>query len=105
VQRSIEAFLSGDFYAALSAYDTGVEYDVSIRPEGDVYRGHAGVVEANRTWIGTFEDWTVAVEEIVDAGDQVLLVDRQAGRGKGSGAPLDEQTFGSTRCAKARSSG
>jgi uncharacterized protein len=93
VHRHIEAFLSGDNNAALAAYDPGVEWDVSIRPEGRVYRGHAGVVEAMRTWIGTWEDWTMEVEEIIDAGDRVLLVDRQMGRGKGSGAPLDQQTF------------
>lgn len=93
VRRHLEAFFSGDFRAALDAYDPEVEYDVSIRPEGRVYRGRAGVVEANRTWGGTWEDWRIDIEEIVDAGEHVMVVDRQSGRGKGSGVEFDEQTF------------
>ena len=93
VRQVFEAYSTGDNEAALAAFDPDVEFDVSIRPEGHVYRGHAGIAEAMRTWIGTWEDWTMEVEEIIDAGDRVLLVDRQIGRGKGSGVPLDQQTF------------
>ena len=94
VRRMLEAYVSGDFETALAAYDPEVEFDVSIRPEGGVYRGHDGVVEAVRSWTGTWDDYRVEVEEIIDAGgDRVLLVDRQTGRGKGSAAPLDQQTF------------
>jgi ketosteroid isomerase-like protein len=93
VRRHLEAFFSGDYEAALAAYDPAVEYDVSIRPEGRVYRGHDGVVEAHRTWGGTWENWKIEIEEIVDAGEHVLVVDRQSGRGKGSGVEFDQQTF------------
>ena len=94
VRRMVEAYVSGDFETALAAYDPEVEFDVSIRPEGEVYRGPEGVAEAMRTWTGKWDDFRVEVEEIIDAGgDRVLLVDRQTGRGKGSGAPLDQQTF------------
>jgi uncharacterized protein len=93
VRHHIEAYLRGDYEAALAVFDRDVEYDVSMRPEGRVYHGRAGIVEAHRTWGGTWEDWTVEVEEIIDAGDKVLLCDRQTGRGKGSGAPLDQRTF------------
>jgi ketosteroid isomerase-like protein len=93
VRRHIEAYLAGDNEAALAAYDPEVEFDVSIRPEGHVYRGPDGIVEAVRTWTGTWEDYKIEVEEIIDAGENVLVVDRQTGRGKGSGVPLDQQTF------------
>jgi ketosteroid isomerase-like protein len=93
VRRQVEAYVSGDFETALAAFDREVEFDVSIRPEGQVYRGPDGVVEAMRSWSGTWDDFRLEVEEIIDAGDRVVLVDRQSGRGKGSGAPLDQQTF------------
>jgi ketosteroid isomerase-like protein len=93
VRRMYEAYLAGDYEASLAAYEAEVEFDVSMRPEGRIYRGRDGVIEAVRTWTGTWEDYTAEIEEVIDAGDKVLLVDRQLGRGKSSGAPLDQQTF------------
>jgi uncharacterized protein len=93
VRRMYQAFLRGNYEESLAAFHPEVEWDVSIRPEGRVYRGHAGVVEAIRTWNGTWEDFTAEIEEIIGAGEHVVLIDRQTGRGKGSGAPLDQRTF------------
>jgi ketosteroid isomerase-like protein len=93
VRRHLEAYLRGDNELALSAYHPEVEFDASIRPDGQVFRGRDGVAEAMRTWTGAFEDWKMEVQEIVDAGDRVLLVDRQTGRGKGSGVEVDERTY------------
>ena len=104
VRRQLDAYLRGDTETALAAYDPKVEFDVSIRPEGRIYQGVEGLVEAIRTWSGTWEDYRVEIQEIIDAGDNVVVVDHQMGRGKGSGAPLDQQTFGSTRFARGRSS-
>ena len=80
VRRHMEAYLSGDNKTALAAYDPQVEFDASLRPEGHVYRGREGVAEAMRVWSGTWEDWNVEVEEIIDAGDHVLLIARESGR-------------------------
>lgn len=46
----------------------------------------AFTVEAVRTWSGTWEDYSSEVEQIIDAGERVVVVDRQSGRGKGSAA-------------------
>jgi ketosteroid isomerase-like protein len=32
------------------------------------------------------------VDEVLDAGENVVVVDRQSGRGRGSGIPLAQQT-------------
>jgi ketosteroid isomerase-like protein len=93
VRRHMDAYLSGDNEAALAAYDPEVQFDASLRPEGRIYHGRNGVAEAMRVWSGTWEDWKVEVEEIIDAGDQVLLVSRESGRGKGSGIEIDQQVF------------
>ena len=89
----MEAYLSGDNETALAAYDPQVEFDASLRPEGHVYRGREGVAEAMRVWSGTWEDWNVEMEEIIDAGDHVLLIARESGRGKGSGIEIDQRIF------------
>jgi ketosteroid isomerase-like protein len=89
----LDAYVRGDNDTALAYFHPETEFDVTIRPEGKVYRGRAGVAEAMRTWTGTFEDFHYEVEEIIDAGDSVLVVERQRGRGKGSGVLLDQQMY------------
>ena len=93
VGHHLEAFLSGDNETALSYYDPEVEFDATARPEGQVYRGHEGVAEAMRVWVGAWEDWKFEVQEIIDAGDRVLLIARESGRGKGSGIEIDQPNF------------
>ncbi len=93
VRQVYAAYSLGDNEAALACFDPEVEFDVSIRPESGVYRGHAGVVEAMRTWTGTWENFRADVEQIIDAGERVLVEERQTGRGKGSGVPLDQRFF------------
>ena len=93
VGRVFDAYLSGDFETAFALIDPEVEFDVSIRPEGKVYRGHEGVAEALRTWTGTWEAFRMEVEELIDAGEHVISVERQSGRGRGSGLPLSQTYF------------
>jgi ketosteroid isomerase-like protein len=93
VRRHMEAFGSGDYAAALGAYHPEVVCDATVRPEGRIYRGRDGVAEAIRVWGGTWEDWTWEIEELIDAGDRVLMVVRESGRGKGSRVDVVQQTF------------
>jgi ketosteroid isomerase-like protein len=54
-----------------------------------------GVDETNRwlaRWIGTFNDWSVDVEEVIDGGDQVVAIVRQRGTA-GHGGPEVEMRF------------
>ena len=85
VRRCMEAYQAGDITASVVDVDPGVEFDMTFRPEGRIFRGHDGIAEAMRTWTGTFEDWSFEVEDVIDAGDQVLVIVRESGRGKGSG--------------------
>ena len=94
VRAHLEAYLRGDNDAALAAYDPEVVFDVSLRPEGRPYYGRDGVAEALRVWTGTWEDWRLAVEQVIDAGDKVLAVVRESGRGKGSGVEINQRVFG-----------
>jgi uncharacterized protein len=93
VRRHLETFMSGDREAALAAYHPDVEFDATVRPEGAVYRGRDGVDEAMRVWIGTWDDWKVEFQQFLDAGDRVLVVSRESGRGKGSGIEIDQAVY------------
>ena len=85
--------MSGDLEAALAVFDPDVVFDVSIRPEGEVYHGPQGVADAMRTWTGTWEGFRMEVEELIEAGEHVVSVEHQSGRGRGSGLPLSETYF------------
>jgi uncharacterized protein len=93
VRRHMLAYASGDYEAALAAYHPDVVCDATVRPEGRVYRGRDGVAEAIRVWGGTWDDWKWEIEELIDAGDRVLMVVHESGRGKGSGVKVVQQTF------------
>jgi ketosteroid isomerase-like protein len=58
--------------------------------EGGCYRGREGVerfvADTNENW----EELQIVPEEFRDLGDRVLTLARLTGRGKGSGAPVDQ---------------
>ena len=59
-------------------------------PDSDTYRGHDGVAELYSEWIGSFEDFRVDVEEVLDGGDDVVVVmTRLRGRFRGSSEEVD----------------
>ena len=95
VRRSLDAFQRGDFDAAMEALDPRIEYDLTHFPDGKVYLGHDGVREAFRIWLGTWEDYRQEVAEVIDLGeDEVVVVLREFGRGKGSGIEVERPTAG-----------
>ncbi len=71
--------------------------DVVFRiPPIDIGAG-AGRIELERGlegWRQTWEDFSVVPGEVIDAGDRVLVVMRQQGRGRESGAEVDLTSAG-----------
>ena len=59
-------------------------------PGPQSYRGRDGFVEFMHTWTEDFEDWSIELERLFDAGDdRVVALFRQTATGKGSGAPVE----------------
>jgi ketosteroid isomerase-like protein len=58
-------------------------------PERQTYEGIAGATEFLTDWLGAWEDWELEVEEMVDAGDRVVVVARQRGTSKATGLPVE----------------
>src|SRR5215207_5358024 len=53
-----------------------------------VWRGREGLVEFVRTWTAEFDDWSIRLERLIDAGkDRVVVLTVQTATGKGSGVP------------------
>jgi hypothetical protein len=79
-----DAFLGGDGGRALAAFHPDVVWDGRNLPDGRVAHGVGEVIDHVSRWAGMWEEWTVDVERIIDAGgDQVLLIMRERGRGRG----------------------
>ena len=96
IVRSVyEAAESGDRTAVFALYDPAVEWDASRAPMprliggGRVFRGHDGLKtffrERNAVW-GEIED---VLEELIDAGEHVVSVDSERGRGRSSGVEVE----------------
>jgi ketosteroid isomerase-like protein len=60
--------------------------------EGRVFRGRQGIRDYFATLGEAFDDMRVEIEEITDAGgDRLVVVVRVTGRGKGSGATVQQR--------------
>ena len=54
--------------------------------------GRDAVIEASRHYWGTWDDYRLDAEELIDAGSSVVVVVRERGRGKGSGIPFERRS-------------
>jgi ketosteroid isomerase-like protein len=58
-------------------------------PEHKTYEGIEGLREFVADWAGAWEDWQLEVEDLIDAGDEVVAIMQQSGRSKTTGLPID----------------
>ena len=89
VRRAYEAYSKGDFVAARSAYSEDTVWDVSrLRPDEGV---HGGLDEAAKhliSWRAAWSEHSFSLERAIDAGDRVVAVIQESGRGASSGAQV-----------------
>jgi ketosteroid isomerase-like protein len=93
VSRTLEAFAGDGTTASFAGLITD---DVELRPAFEVaggtsFIGEADVARFMRQWTEDFDDWSLRVDELLDAGEAVAARLRQSARGKASGAPVELQ--------------
>jgi ketosteroid isomerase-like protein len=97
IRRGYEAFNRGDLAAAAEGFDPNIEWRIPFElpdsPPDETYHGREGVVRFWETWRAAFDDFRVEIEEIIDAGDQVIVFAGVRGRGVGSGADVKTPNF------------
>jgi ketosteroid isomerase-like protein len=80
--------------ALFALLDDDVEWDyVGAFPESATYHGPDEVRRFFAQWSGAFEGFGFAAEEFVDGGDHVVVLLRQWGRGKATGAAVENRTW------------
>ena len=60
----------------------------------ETYQGYEGVERFFADWLQTWDDFEIEHRELIDAGDSVVAVFHQRGRGKGSGLRIARDFFG-----------
>lgn len=94
VRRSVGAFNSGDWDGSLEYMDEGIEWLAPfVVPDQDTYVGRDGVRAFWTAWTDNFESFRLEVEELIDAGDDVVVVARISGQGIASGAGVRSNPF------------
>jgi len=63
------------------------------RADGRIYHGHEGVRESWERWLEQWDQWGFETERFVGAGDNVLVVAREHGRGAASGATVSSRNY------------
>ena len=87
VRSGYEAFNRGDFEGVAAEFASDFEYVASgaIPGTGGVYRGPQGYRRFQAVFWDEFADARAEVNELIEAGDQVLASATFRGRGKQSG--------------------
>jgi ketosteroid isomerase-like protein len=93
IRGMLDAFERGDFEASLGFLDENIEWhDPPDVPGAAVHRGPKEVRGFFARWLGAWESYSAGTEELIDAGDQVVAVHHERGRGKESGVEVDHRS-------------
>jgi ketosteroid isomerase-like protein len=100
VRSLAEAFQRRDHESVFDLYDPEIEWDASrltqfIPDLAGIYRGHEGVRTYWRRWLAAWKDLQFEVQNVRDAGDEVvLLVRNQRQWGRHSGIETEVPPYG-----------
>jgi ketosteroid isomerase-like protein len=100
VRRVFQAVSRRDSEAVLALYDPDVEWDATRSPLGlvtgiSVFHGHHGLRRAFREWYEGWDRVVDEVEEVIDAGEQVIAVVTLRARGRSSGVDVEWEHYAS----------
>lgn len=93
VRALFEAIGRRDTASVLEFYDREVAWDASRAGPGEAflagtYHGHDGLRRYFRDWYGAWEDLEYHLDELIDAGEQVISAVSNSARGRASGAEV-----------------
>jgi ketosteroid isomerase-like protein len=94
VRRIYDAVTRRDDVAPYEVYAENIVWDLSNARRAllltkPVYQGHEGVRQFWREGLSVFGEVDFEVEDLMDAGDQVLAVIREREVGRASGVPVE----------------
>jgi ketosteroid isomerase-like protein len=90
VRRSIEAYVRGDYVGATAFLAPGVVWDNGQELPA---HGPAAVRDMWKRWNSDWETLEMVAEELIDAGDKVLVAMSYRGQGRLSGVAVEGWVF------------
>jgi ketosteroid isomerase-like protein len=94
ILRGYEALNRGDVDGAVQGISPDCEVTLPhILLEADVHQGREGLRSFWQGWHDTFEEFRMEIEEVIDAGDRVVVMAAACGTGRDSGAEVRTPTF------------
>lgn len=98
VRSILEMFANRDHEAVFAFYDPDIEWNAGPGHAEDlrgVYRGHDGVRTYWRRWLEAWKDLDFELEDVLDAGDEVVaLIRNQRQWGRHSGIVTEIAPYG-----------
>ena len=100
VRTLLEGFAHRQHERAFDLYDPEIEWDASrmvraLPDDAGVYHGHEGVRVYWRNWLSAWSDIDFELQDVVDAGDEVVaLIRNQRQWGRHSGIVTEVQPYG-----------
>jgi len=93
VRRLNEVYNQRSFAENPDLVDPEIVWDMSRMqiPDSAAYTGPVGFREFVDTWTESFVSEQIDAEDIIDGGDQVLVMVHHSGRGKISGIEVDQR--------------
>ena len=92
VRAAFDAYLRGDDEGLVGFAHPDVEIQPSSdSTEGTPQRGHDALLRFFHEWESAWENYSIEPREFHDAGDKVVIVLYERGRGPGSGIVVDDQ--------------
>ncbi|MBA3300960.1 MAG: nuclear transport factor 2 family protein [Thermoleophilaceae bacterium] len=94
VRAVYEAFTAGDHVTPFEHYHPSIEWKaMDSRWDEGLYHGHAGVKEFWRRWLGSWDEYSIEVTELLGVREHVLAQVVMAALGKNSGVPVSLAHF------------
>ena len=90
VRNGVEAWMSGDEPAAFASWDEKIEWIAPPEdPDQPVVVGNVAAAEALARWMSTWDEYRLELEELIDAGDDVIQTGRQVMTTRGAEVSSD----------------
>ena len=95
VRQGFERWLSGDVEGWIETLDPDIGWDISAHPLPDVSNHGSGrdalVGDMLGTYLSGWNDYSVELKEVIEAGEQVVLVLHETATMRQTGVALDRE--------------